>query len=285
LLDPRLLAAFVEIVDTGSFTAAADRLHLTQSTVSQQLARLEATVGQQLVHRNTRPVQATVPGERLAGYARRILALEREAQTMLGDPAGTQSIRIGLPEDLVTDQMAAVFRACSLGHRSVRLDITTGLSRNLTERYRGGELDIVIVKESAASADCHASFPEALAWFESADDRRPWSDPIALVTFPPGGLYREAMFEQIERERRKWYVAFSGSSFQSVLVGVETGLGLSVLPIKAVAGRRVREYAPLGSVPPMVVALYAWDQTGPAAELVRQMTAVLARRLNIPDQP
>jgi len=278
LLDPRLLAAFVEIVDTGSFTAAADRLHLTQSTISQQLARLESSVGQQLVHRNARPVQATVPGERLAGYARRILALEREAQTMLGDPAGTQSVRIGLPEDLVTSQMAAVFSTCTQTHRSIRLDITTGLSRNLTDRYRGGELDIVVVKESAASADCHASFPEALAWYESADHSQQWSDPIALVTFPPGGLYREAMFDRIERERRNWYVAFSGSSFQSVLVGVETGLGLSVLPIKATTGRRVREYAPLGNMPAMVVSLYAWDKSGPAAALINQMTAVLERR-------
>ncbi len=279
MLDPRLLAAFVEIVDTGSFTAAADRLHLTQSTISQQLARLESSVGQQLVHRNARPVQATVPGERLAGYARRILALEREAQTMLGDPAGTQSVRIGLPEDLVTAQMAAVFSTCTQTHRSIRLDITTGLSRNLTDRYRGGELDIVVVKESAASADCHASFPEALAWYESADHSQQWSDPIALVTFPPGGLYREAMFDRIERERRKWYVAFSGSSFQSVLVGVETGLGLSVLPIKATTGRRVREYAPLGNMPAMVVSLYAWDKSGPAAALINQLTAVLERRL------
>lgn len=278
MLDPRLLAAFVEIVDTGSFTAAADRLHLTQSTISQQLARLESSVGQQLVHRNARPVQATVPGERLAGYARRILALEREAQTMLGDPAGTQSVRIGLPEDLVTSQMAAVFSTCTQTHRSIRLDITTGLSRNLTDRYRGGELDIVVVKESAASADCHASFPEALAWYESADHSQQWSDPIALVTFPPGGLYREAMFDRIERERRNWYVAFSGSSFQSVLVGVETGLGLSVLPIKATTGRRVREYAPLGNMPAMVVSLYAWDKSGPAAALINQMTAVLERR-------
>ncbi|WP_222836910.1 type 2 periplasmic-binding domain-containing protein [Advenella mimigardefordensis] len=117
---------------------------------------------------------------------------------------------------------------------------------------------------------------------ESADNSQHWSDPIALVTFPPGGLYREAMFDQIERERRKWYVAFSGSSFQSVLVGVETGLGLSVLPVKAAAGRRVREYAPLGKTPAILVSLYAWDKSGPAAELIRQMTNVLERRVSLP---
>ena len=52
--------------------------------------------------------------------------------------------------------MAEVFGLFAQEHRTIRLDVTSGLSRNLTERYRNGELDIVIVKESAASADCYA---------------------------------------------------------------------------------------------------------------------------------
>ncbi|MBN9023506.1 MAG: hypothetical protein J0H08_15755, partial [Rhizobiales bacterium] len=48
-------------------------------------------------------------GERLLGYARRILTLQQEAETMLGDSAGTASIRIGVPDDIVTGNMAQVF--------------------------------------------------------------------------------------------------------------------------------------------------------------------------------
>ena len=51
MLDPRLLRAFVAIADAGSFTAAADRLHMTQSTMSQQIARLEEAIGRELVDR------------------------------------------------------------------------------------------------------------------------------------------------------------------------------------------------------------------------------------------
>ncbi len=279
MFDLRLLRAFVAIVDTGSFTAAADRLHITQSTISQQLARLEESVGQQLVDRTARPIHATVPGERLIGYARRILMLGNEAQAALGDPAGARSIRIGLPEDIVSTEMASVFKACAEANRSIRLDITTGLSRSLAERYRGGEFDIAVVKEPAASADCFAAFPEAMAWFESDDGMREWRDPIPLVAFPPDGLYRETMFERIERERRRWYIAFSGSSLQSVLVGVESGLGLSVLPVRATSGRRVRMYDHFGMEPPMVVSIYTWDKDGVAFELAGKMAAVLENRL------
>ena len=79
LLDPRLLRAFAAIADAGSFTLAADRLSMTQSTISQQLARLEEAVGQVLIDRAARPIQPTAAGGRLLGYARRILALQEEA--------------------------------------------------------------------------------------------------------------------------------------------------------------------------------------------------------------
>ena len=274
MLDPRLLRAFVTILDDGSFTRAADRLHMTQSTISQQLARLEEAVGQILVDREARPVRVTASGERLLGYARRILALQQEAETALGDPAGTTSIRIGLPEDIFSKPMALLFRHFAREHREVRLDVTSGLSRELLRRYRGGELDIAVVKEPAPSADARASFPEPMAWVEAADACSDWPDPIPLVVFPSGGLYREQMFARIERERRRWYVAFSGSSLPDVLVAVEAGLGVTLLPVAAAAGRRVR-VAQFGTEPAMSVSLYAWERTRKYDALVMPMSALL----------
>lgn len=280
MLDPRLLRAFVAIADAGSFVQAAERLNMTQSTISQQLARLEEAVGQTLIDRTARPVAPTAAGERLLGYARRILALQHEAETVLGDPAGTTSIRIGVPEDIVNSAMAITLGDFTKHHREIRLDVTAGLSRDLTRRYRSGEFDIVIVKEAEASADHRATFPEAMAWFESLNASDEWPDPIPLVAFPPGGLYREAMFQRIEREQQRWYIAFSGSSLHNVLVGVEAGLGLSLLPQSATVGYRVRQYAPFGIEPSMAISIYAWENAGPVSDLVKRMSGVLAARLN-----
>lgn len=281
MFDPRLLRAFVTIIEAGSFTLAAERLHMTQSTVSQQLARLEQAVGKQLIDRNARPLQLTSAGEYLISYARRILTLQQEAQNVLGDPTGTIPIHIGLPEDIMNTDMALALSAFSKQHRSIRLDVTAGLSRDLMEGYRNGQFDLVIVKETLASADHRATFPEEMAWFESIDHGGNWSDPIPLVTFPQGGLYREDMFERIERDRRHWYIAFTSNSLASVLVGVETGLGLSLLPVATTKGYRVREYLPLGKANPMTVSIYAWDKDGLVAKLVEQMTAVLQRRFEM----
>ena len=69
MFDPRLLRAFTAIVDAASFSLAAKRLHMTQSTISQQLARLEDAAGLTLIDRAARPVKPTTAGERLLGYA------------------------------------------------------------------------------------------------------------------------------------------------------------------------------------------------------------------------
>jgi len=278
MFDPRLLRAFVTIFESGSFTAAADQLHLTQSTISQQLARLEESVGHSLIDRTARPLKLTTSGEYLIGYAQRILTLQQEAEAVLKDPAGSIPIRIGLPEDMMSTTMAEVFGVFAQENRSIRLDVTSGLSRNLTERYRNGELDIIIVKEPAASADCHAFFPEEMAWFESENAMTSLSDPISLVTFPQDGLYRDEMFETLDRERRRWYIAFTGSSLESVLVSVETGLGISLLPIITTKGRRVRRNISLGEATPMVVSIYTWEKAGLISQLVDKMTTVLHDR-------
>lgn len=278
MLDPRLLRTFVAVTDAASFTLAADRLHSTQSTVSQHLARLEASAGQELIDRTARPIALTPAGERLIGYARRLLALQAEAQSLLADPAGTTTIRIGVPDDIVTAAMSRQFARFAEHHRQVRLDVTTGLSRDLSKRFRAGEFDIVVVKAPMADADARASFSEPLAWFESANRSDPWPNPVPLVTFPPGGLYRDLMIDRIERDQRRWYIAFTGNSLGSVLSAIEAGLGVSVLPVSTTAVHAVRPSAIFPAEDALLVSIYAWEIEGPTAELVEAMMGVLAER-------
>jgi LysR family cyn operon transcriptional activator len=72
-LDPDLLRAFVYIAEEGSFTRAADRLHLTQPTLSHQVKQLEATLGTQLFERGAKDVMLTGAGELFRPYCERVL--------------------------------------------------------------------------------------------------------------------------------------------------------------------------------------------------------------------
>lgn len=277
MLDPRLLRAFVAVADAGSFTAAADRLHMTQSTMSQQIARLEEAIGRDLVDRAARPVRLTVTGERLLGHARRILTLQSEALTLVAETSGTTSLRIGMPDDIATPEMARVFAAFTKRHKEARLDVTTGLRSDLTRRYRAGELDIVVLKEDTPNADAWASFAEPIAWYTAMDAASDLPDPVPLVTFPPGGLYRDAMFERLERERRRWYVAFTSASLRNVLMAIEAGLGLSLLPIDAANGWRIKPLVDFAPEPPVVASLYSWERGGIVGELATEVLDILRR--------
>ncbi len=276
VFDPRLLEAFAAVADTGSFTAAAHRLHSTQSTISQQIGRLEGLIGKALLDRSARPVKLTPAGERLIGYARRILALQSEAAALLADPSGSRTLQVGLPDDLMTATMSQGFARFAERYRELRLDVTTGLNRDLSRQFREGEFDVVIVKELRAQADARASFSEPLASIEGANQLQQWSEPIPLVAFPPGGLYRDQMIEQIEAAGLRWYLAFTGNSLVSVLRAVEAGLGVSILHVATIAPYAVQPCRQFEPVPPMVLSAYAWEQDPATNELLSVLTEIVS---------
>src|SRR5258708_16929640 len=99
MLDLELLRSFVSVVDAGGFTRAGERVHRTQSTVSQQIKRLEDDVGQPLLNRNGKAVTPTEAGEKLLSYARRLLSPAQEAPDVLSRPGNEGAIKLGVPED------------------------------------------------------------------------------------------------------------------------------------------------------------------------------------------
>ena len=276
MFDHRLLQAFVAVADVGSFTAAASQLNSTQSTLSQQIGRLEDAVRRPLFDRSARPVTLTPAGERLIGYARRILALQDEAAALLADPSGSRSLRVGLPDDLMTSTISHAFARFTATHPEIRLDVTTGLSRDLARRFREGELDVVAVKERRAQSDARASFREPLVWLEAAGQKQPLGDPVPLVSFPTGGLYRDQMIEQVEAAGLRWYLAFTGNSLASVLRAVEAGLGVALLPSATMGDYRVQVCPRFRPVPPMALSVYAWEQEAATDELVSAMTTIIS---------
>ena len=171
MLDPILLRSFVAVVDCANFTRAAQRLHLTQSTVSQQIRRLEDSLGCKLLDREQRRVIATPEGERLLAYARRILALDQEARDVLFNQASEGVLRLGVPEDFAAERLMPILSRFGLEHPGVRLEVTSGLGPELMRLYRQDEFDLLLVKQMGQGDDCRACAPP-----RSARGRR-WGRP------------------------------------------------------------------------------------------------------------
>src|ERR1700761_7955876 len=96
--DPVLLRAFVAVQETGGFTRAAQRLHLTQSAISHQIRKLEEQVGRPLLYRTTRSLTLTEDGEEFLQHATQILrSLDALAQRFQPSKV-SGTVRFGVPE-------------------------------------------------------------------------------------------------------------------------------------------------------------------------------------------
>ena len=114
-MDVRHLKAFLATVETGSVTAAAQRIHVTQPTLSATLQQLEERLGRALFERLPRGVRPTQEGLRLYPQARRLVA-EWEAMAAQFDPGGDcMSLQIGIEEGLGPWAEAALQGWCRHG--------------------------------------------------------------------------------------------------------------------------------------------------------------------------
>jgi DNA-binding transcriptional LysR family regulator len=275
MMDLDLLRSFVSVVDAGGFTRAGERVHRTQSTVSQQIRRLEESLGRPLLHRNGKRATPTEEGERLLSYARRILALADEARDAVVRPTGGGIVRLGIPEDFaahgLTEMLSEFARSPGL-----RLDVRCDLSINLRRDIERGELDVALFKRDQSDTAAVSCWPERLRWVTSrhqpVDIRR---EPLPLVVFPQGCLYRNRAIHALEAAGRTWHIAYTSPNFSSIQAAISVGLGISILPETAIVG----EHRVLGSkhglpvIDHTEVALLTTSNAGPAARGVAELLA------------
>src|SRR2546421_4705629 len=99
LLDVDQLRTFLAIIETGSFTRAAEAVHKTQSAVSMQMKRLEERLDRPVFARDGRASKLTEDGERLLDFARRIIKLNVEAMAAFSEAELSGRVRLGVPDD------------------------------------------------------------------------------------------------------------------------------------------------------------------------------------------
>lgn len=110
-MELRTLKYFLTVLQEGSITNAAKRLHITQPTLSRQLAELEQSLGRQLYNRSNKGIIPTEHGAMLAEYAENILALAEKAEADVSLPAKTvsSSVHIGLGDRIREVDIVATY--------------------------------------------------------------------------------------------------------------------------------------------------------------------------------
>ena len=240
VLDTDQLRSFLAIVDTGSFTRAAERVNKTQSAVSMQVKRLEERLGgKALFSKQGRGVRLTDDGERLIDYARRILHVEAAALAAVGENGLDGRVRLGIPDDYAESFLPDILTRFVRRHPLVELAVACESSLSLAERMRAGELDLAIVTDHQRIAGVEVVREEPLRWVTGAGARVHEERPLPLALSGPSCAWRQAAISALDRMGLPWRLALVSATYAGIGPIVGAGLAMTVLPPSAMhAGQR-----------------------------------------------
>jgi DNA-binding transcriptional LysR family regulator len=230
MLDLVHLRSFVTVQQMGSFTFAAERLGLGQSTVSQHISKLEAAIGRQLLARDTHKVMLTPDGEALLGHARTMLSIEGQMQALFTAQKLRGTLRLGVSEDLVASRLPAVLEDFVRSHPSVDLELTVALSGLLYEMQDNGELDLVLAKRRLGDSRGQLVYREPLVWLARDPEHVLSLAALPLIAFPAPSVTRSIALEVLERHRMPWRIVCTCGSLSGLTAAARAGMGVLVQP-------------------------------------------------------
>lgn len=247
----RHLNTFAAVADTLNFTRAAERVHLSQSSVTEQIQSLEAELGARLFDRSRRRLSLTPAGLRLQAYAAELLKLADEAHAAVAEASDTVSgsLVIGGLETLCAARLPELIAEFHRRHAAVELTLKTADSGSLRRGIRNGDFDAgFFFGEAPEETDVRSESlaEEQLLIILPPDHRLAGRTEVgpedlandAFLVTQPGCIYRR-MFDEAfagtlpERPKPMGEVASLG-----LIRGlVEAGLGCALVPRSALAMR------------------------------------------------
>ncbi len=289
-LDLRLVEYFVAVADELHFGRAAERLHIAQPSLSQQIRRLEQQLGVTLLERTSRNVQLTAAGEALMGEARRILSQAQHAIATTR-AAGAQRLTVGFYGSAASSLLPGVLAAFGETHPSFEVSVRE-LFLGSVDEILNGTVDLAFTRLLPGQTDLEveiiANEPRVAAL--------PISHPLAtrdLLTFKEledESFITNAAVED-DRAPLRWLaeqrrhglpgrVAGKASSVQEILALVASGRGICLVP-SAVSHHYPRtdiSYVPLCDADPAVISLARrpgrpWPAVEAFIETARQVAA------------
>jgi DNA-binding transcriptional LysR family regulator len=146
-MEIRELRAFVAVVEEGGMSAAARRLHVSQSALSQTIQSLERQLGVQLLVRDYAGARPTTTGKALLEEARALLDHHDRVLAAISGSAVTEAkLRIGVPLEFPPDVLPAALAELATAHPATRVEVRHSSSAAQLTALRERELDLVLVR-------------------------------------------------------------------------------------------------------------------------------------------
>lgn len=275
LFHPILIRSLVAVAEAGSFTRAAKRLALQQSTVSQHVARLEEHLGTTLLDRSGARITFTRAGLDVEATAREILAGYLRLQHRLSGPELLGQIRLGSSEEFAVFRLPRILTEFRRLHTRVDLEVHIAPAEELFAKIDAGLLDLAVAERRKGMPRGELIRQERLIWYGNGEDWPAPGSELALALYPPPSAIRDAVTEACDLVRRPWRAAGTSASYLGLRASVLAGIGLaafgeSSMPVSIFAAPASAGLPPL---PTLELVLEVADPRSPVTELAAAIFA------------
>lgn len=286
------LRSFVTVAETGHFGRAARQIGIAQPSLSQQIQRLEETLGTRLFDRLGRSIALTDAGQRLLPRARRILAEVREATAVIeADDAAGGMLRIGAIPTMAPYLLPAALKRFRRDRPTAHFTVREDLTPRLVEAVIECELDCAVMSAPIDHdlIELETIGEEPLLVATSAKEPPAHHGPWKLddLRDRPTVVLHEmhCLGQQIQSfcsaQRVAQRIVCRTTQLATVLELVALGLGVSLVPKMCADHDRTksRDYAPLGAKGPMRAITIAWRTGRTRPRLAQHFAAILLEQM------
>ncbi|MGI1663530.1 LysR family transcriptional regulator [Palleronia sp. KMU-117] len=255
------IEVFAAAVEEGSISAAARRLGVSPSSVSQQLSNLEAALGATLLDRGGRPLMVTPAGQLFRARAQAILneAAEARAELAMRDLARLSRFNLGVIEDFDADVTPALLSGLADDLPATRFLLETGASHRLYDLLEARTLDVIVAADLGPAAEwmeVHPLFEEPFVAAVPKGAVAEGADLLATLQALPLIQYtaRHYMGRQIaghlSRQNLTLSHRFELDSYHAIMAMVAEGAGWTILtPLGFLRAGRFRDRADVLPLP------------------------------------
>ncbi|MFO0564788.1 MAG: LysR substrate-binding domain-containing protein [Polyangiaceae bacterium] len=290
----RQLQYAVAVADELSFRRAAERCHVSQPSLSVQLAELEGALGVQLFERDRRRVMPTASGREIVERARQVLVAVEDIVELAQRSADPRSgrLRIGVIPTISPYLLPRVSAALKRQLPKLEIFWTEDKTASVMQKLEMGELDAVVVALESDIGDAEFAVLEKDAFVLAAPKEHPLARPRGRVgarelaghgvlLLDDGHCFRDQALEVCASQRAK-ELEFRATSLSTLVQMVASGAGLTLLPELALGSEARRKDLVIrrfrAPVPHRTLVL-AWRKRSARKGLFTELGSILSARL------
>ena len=233
-MEIRDLRIFISVAQNGSISRAAAEMHYVQSNVTARIKHLEQRLHTGLFHRRSNGVELTASGHLLLDYARRIVRLAREAESVVADQDEPQGkLTIGAMETTAAVRLPALLADYHRSYPQVELNLVTGPSGASIKRLLNYEVDGALVagEVNQGLLIAEKAFEEELVLVTPNDVKDVKQlEKLTILVFRTGCSYRAQLERWLRDTGNLSYQVMEFGSIEGILGCISAGMGISFLP-------------------------------------------------------